>query len=250
MILNKDLAFLLESVLFVVSATDIRHYLCGIKILKTHNKMEAVGTDGHRLAISFANLIGGDDTIIDMIVPKKTLQEITRQIKDDPEGETIIAFTKHKIGFFLNNCKTIIISKLVHGNFPDYKNILTETHYSQVKINTKLLIEAVERSLIILDDKNTKAISIGLEANRISLTAQSDNKGYVFETIDNCIITHENEEKKCVNIVVNACYLLEIAKNVKSEHIILLINEKMRPVLIQEENNEQKFYFLMPMIGL
>ena len=249
-IYNKDLSMLLESILFVVPNSDPRPYLCGLKLIKTRTKLEFAGTDCHRLAVSFANLITADDEEIEMIVPKKTLHEINRQIKDNPEDETTITFTTHKIGFFLDNCRTIIISKLIHGSFPNYQSILEEEQYSSIRINTKFFIEAIERSLIILDDKNTKAISIGLEINSISLTAQSDNKGYVYETIDDCVIEHKNEDKKCTNIVVNAYYLLEMTKNVKSEQTVLCINDKTRPVLIRDEGNSNKFYFLMPMMGL
>jgi len=56
-------------------------------------------------------------------------------------------------------------------------------------------------------------------------------------------------KEKCTSVMVNAYYLHEIAKNIKSERIILCIKEKSRPVLVKDENNENKFYYLMPMVG-
>jgi DNA polymerase-3 subunit beta len=121
---NKDLLFLIDSILFTAAVNDVRHYLCGIKFLKTGNDIEAVATDGHRLAISKTHCIESDDQDIGIIIPRKTTHEISRQIKENIEGTTIIAFSMQKIGFFMDNGKTIIISKLIHGNYPNYHDIV------------------------------------------------------------------------------------------------------------------------------
>jgi DNA polymerase-3 subunit beta len=248
---NKDLLFLIDSILFTAAVNDVRHYLCGIKFLKTGNDIEAVATDGHRLAISKTHCIESDDQDIGIIIPRKTTHEISRQIKENIEGTTIIAFSMQKIGFFMDNGKTIIISKLIHGNYPNYHDIVKAQHNLEITLNNKSLIEAIERCIIILDEKNTKAMCININENDIVLTAQSDNRGYIYETIDDCSINYINVDvkEKCTSVMVNAYYLHEIAKNIKSERIILCIKEKSRPVLVKDENNENKFYYLMPMVG-
>ena len=150
----------------------------------------------------------------------------------------------------MDNGKTIIISKLIHGNYPNYHDIIKEEHNLIIAINNKSLIEAIERCIIILDEKNTKAMCININEDNIVLTAQSDNRGYIYETIDDCSIKYtSNEQEKSTGVMVNAYYLHEIAKNIKSEKIILCIKEKSRPILVKDENNEDKFYYLMPMVG-
>jgi DNA polymerase-3 subunit beta len=250
LIKNKDLIFLIDSILFTAAVNDVRHYLCGIKFLKTANDIEAVATDGHRLAISRTQCIESDDQDIGIIIPRKTTQEISRQIKESIDGETLVAFSMQKIGFFIDNGKTIIISKLIHGTYPNYHDIIKEEHNLKISINNKSLIEAIERCIVILDEKNTKAMCININENNIVLTAQSDNRGYIYETIDDCSIEYISEVKeKNTSIMVNAYYLYEIAKNIKFEKIILCIKEKARPILVKDESNDNKFYYLMPMAG-
>lgn len=247
---NKNLSALLETALFIIPNSDPRPYLCGGKLLKENSKLEVAGTDCHRLAVSSIDLIVSDNERAEVIIPKKTLQEIHRQIKEDLDGETTISFSPHKVGFFLDNCRTVIASKLIQGKFPDYRTILEEEHHSYVTISTKFFTDAIERSLIILDDKSSKAILITLDKDKITIEAQSDNKGDIQEIIENCTIKYLNTEKRCSNIVVNAHYLLEILKNLKSENTTLCLNESSRPILIKDIDNQNKHYYLMPMVGL
>jgi DNA polymerase-3 subunit beta len=249
---NRDLFLLLDGVLFAVSANDIRQAFCGVKFGKRGDFLEAVGTDGHRLGISRAQIINlGDDFELDVIVPRKTIQEIIRQIKENPDGETILGLSQQKIGFFMENNKTIIISKLIHSTYPNYQEILKQKHDVNFRINSKMLAESLERCMIILDEKDAKAVCFSIKEKEVNFTAQSDNKGYIHETVDDYQVTKDDIESGLqeINIMVNAFYLHEIVKNIKSDYVLFAVRKEISPILIKEDSDSEKMYYLMPMSG-
>lgn len=245
---TKDLIFLIENTIFASSTNDIRYFLCSIKIKKTHNEIETVATDGHRLAlskISYEETNPSND--MEIILPRRTAQEILKQLKDENNETIKVAISPQKIGFYLDDGKTTIISKLISGNYPDYGKILSNYYNCEILVNNKLLIEAVERCLIILDEKNNRAISLSINKNEISFSAQSDNRGSVYETIETHSIQYHSDNYDNCTIMINAYYLQEILKNIKSDNVSISTNSKKCPILIKEDALNDKLYFLMPM---
>ena len=74
--------------------------------------------------------------------------------------------------------------------------------------------QAIERSLILLDDKNSRAICLNTKGQSIFITAQSDTRGSIHEVINECEIEYKNDDSE-MNIMVNAYYLHEVLKNIK-----------------------------------
>jgi DNA polymerase-3 subunit beta len=246
---TKDLVFLIENTLFAASTNDIRYFLCSIKITKKNDEIEVAATDGHRLAIAKIDYDESwdDSKDIEIILPRRTSQEILKQLKDEVCDKIKIAISPQKIAFFLDDGKTTIISKLISGNYPDYKKILENYYNCEIMMNNKLLSEAIDRCLIILDEKNNKSICLSIDQNQINLSAQSDNRGSVFETIEIGSIKYHSDNYDNCMIMINAYYLQEILRNIKAENNVICLNSKRCPILIKEENIENKFYFLMPM---
>ena len=136
---------------------------------------------------------------------------------------------------------------MISGNYPDYKKILENYYNCEIILNNKLLIEAIDRCLIILDEKNNKSICLSINKNQMNLSAQSDNRGSVFEIIEiGSIKYHSDNYDNCL-IMINAYYLQEILRNIKTENALISMNSKRCPILIKEENLDNKLYFLMPM---
>ena len=244
---TKDLIFLIENTIFAASVNEIRYFLCSIKIVKSGNEIIAVTTDGHRLALSKIENENDDSKDIEIIIPRRTGQEILRQLKDESNEKIKIAISQQKIAFFLDGGKTIIISKLISGNYPDYKKILDNYYNCEIIMNNKLLSEAIDRCLIILDEKNNKSIFLAIDNHQMNFSAQSDNRGSVFEIVDIGSIKYHSDNYDNCSIIINAYYLQEILRNIKTENVLISMNSKRCPILIKEENNIHKLYFLMPM---
>jgi DNA polymerase III sliding clamp (beta) subunit (PCNA family) len=107
--------------------------------------------------------------------------------------------------------------------------------------------------MIFLDDKNSKVLNFELliQEQKIILTAQSDDKGMIKDTIDKIQMIHIDEahrNQKNLIININAYYLYEILKSIKSDEIFFGLNNEKSPAALSDKTFEEKFYLLMPMI--
>jgi DNA polymerase III sliding clamp (beta) subunit (PCNA family) len=151
--------------------------------------------------------------------------------------------------------KIKIISKISEANYPNYKRFLNQKFRLKIGVNFKKLIDGIDRALIFLDEKNSKILNFELDiiSKKIILTAQSDDKGMIHEIIedvefmydDNIEYNKNNLDKIIINI--NAYYLYEILRSIRSEKIIFGINDSMSPIALSDKNFQEKFYLLMPM---
>ena len=125
-------------------------------------------------------------------------------------------------------------------------------------ISTKKLLDAVDRSLILLDEKNSRSISLNLDKQFIKINAQSDSAGSITEEIELKLLDINDKTNSQINnkvqIIVNAYYLYEILRLIKTDNILFMINNGKQPIGIKEfyenqssDNYRDKLYIIMPM---
>ena len=223
--------------------------------------LEVVATDGHRMgwcSCKIDNAYINDESSKQVLIPRKTVLQIIKQLKDDVSQIANITFNKHKISFIMDNGNTIISSKLVDGNFPHYSGLLAIKYEKYFIISTKKLLDAVDRSLILLDEKNSRSISLNLDKQFIKINAQSDSAGSITEEIELKLLDINDKTNSQINnkvqIIVNAYYLYEILRLIKTDNILFMINNGKQPIGIKEfyenqssDNYRDKLYIIMPM---
>ena len=139
----------LALVQYAMAQQDIRYYLNGLLLVVAGNLLRMVATDGHRLAYAASPLVG-DYARTDVILPRKTVVELARQLADadDPLEVTLVG---NQIVFRFGTIE--LISKLIDGKFPDYERVIPQGHPKLVKASRLGLLQSLQRAAILTNEK-------------------------------------------------------------------------------------------------
>ncbi len=232
---------LIDKTKFAISNEETRYFLNGIYFhkKKVDNKdfLSLVATDGHRLAKIDYLYDKGLNDIPGVIIPKKTINELSKLLSEQNDLVTI-NLDPNKIIFYINN--TILISKVIDGSFPDYQRVIPKNNNNILKVDRNLFCEAVDRVSTIATD-NTPAIKFKLLKNVMNMNSISAESGSGTEDI---ITKYEGEE---IEVGFNSKYILEMVNQLTDEEISLEFNDSSSPVIAIESSSPDLIYVLMPM---
>ena len=240
-ILNrKNLLSLLNKTKISMSNDETRHYLNGIflHIAESNGKnyLTGVATDSHRLSSS-SMLIENVKNFKSFILPKKTVYQLCNLLVDGDE-KIILNSSENKIQFKIGKSK--ITSKIIDGKFPDYQKVVPKNNSKKLSVNAKDLINSVERVITVSIDRK-EGVKITLNKDNIQLFVNSTSSGEGKETLK------ANFNSDEITISFNSKYLLDIASEIKSENIIMNLNDAVSPVLILDSSDKQSYFVIMPM---
>lgn len=232
---------------FSMSTDETRYNLTGIYIHVSGNTLYATSTDGHRLSVSSAKIENKLNQEFGVILPRKTVYEITKIIKDHKNiaHDIEILLTNTKAKFICNT--VFMISKLIDGVFPDYQSFIPVNNQNKLLINTKLLANAIDRVATITIDK-FKAIKITIDENAIEITASGEAKGEAKEIIE----YSDDKDQLCsftgnsLSVGFNPKYLTDVLCAIDELNVVLDFNDSFSPVLIKPIEKEDDMFVIMP----
>jgi len=241
LIKSKHLLKLLNKCKFSISNDETRHYLSGIYLHQTEyedkNYLTAVATDSHRMSISKIRLEKRID-FEPIILPKKTIFQLC-SLLENYDGDVKISNIKSKIKFELN--KSILISKLIDGKFPNYIQVIPKNNQKKLEINLKLFLSSVDRVASVSLDKKD-GVKFSLTKDSLKLSVNNANSGDGKETIS---VKFEHD----LEISFNSKYLIDIASQLDGEKIELFLNDTGSPALIKDPGDFDSIFVVMPMKG-
>ena len=241
LIKSKDLLKLLNKCKFSISNDETRHYLSGIYLHQTEyedkNYLTAVATDSHRMSISKIRLEKKID-FEPVILPKKTIFQLCTLL-ENYDGDVKISNIKSKIKFELN--KSILISKLIDGKFPNYIQVIPKNNQKKLELNLKLFLSSVDRVASVSLDKKD-GVKFSLTKDSLKLSVNNANSGDGKETIS---VKFEHD----LEISFNSRYLMDIASQLDGENIELFLNDTGSPALIKDPADFDSIFVVMPMKG-
>jgi len=232
---------LIEKTRFAISNEETRYFLNGIyfhkRSLENKQYLSMVATDGHRLAkidyISKENL----PEMPGVIIPRKTINELCKLLADIT-GTIKINLDPNKIIFFIN--KSVLVSKLIDGNFPDYEKVIPNNNTNVLKVDRSVFSMAVDRVSTIINEKSP-AIKFKLLKNLMNISSVDSESGLATEDI----ITEYSGNQ--MEVGFNSKYILEMINNLEDDKITLSFNDTSSPVIATEQSNPDLIYVLMPM---
>ena len=232
---------IIEKTRFAVSNEETRYFLNGIYFHKIYIKdkefLSMVATDGHRLAKIDFILNGTLPEIPGVIIPRKTINELCKLLGDF-NGTIKINFDPNKIIFFIN--KSVLISKLIDGTFPDYQRVIPNNNKNILLVHRNDFFRAVDRVSTITNERSP-IIKFKLLNNIMNMTSADSESGLATEDIETEYTGNE------IEIGFNSKYILEMINNLEDEKIILSFNDASSPLIATEQSNPDLVYVLMPM---
>ena len=232
---------LIDKTRFAISNEETRYFLNGIYLHKKKEDnlslLSIVATDGHRLAKFDFNFNENSQEVPGVIIPKKTVNELYKLLTDY-DGSIKINLNSNKIVFFIG--RSILMSKLIDGNFPDYRKVIPVDNHNILKINRQSFSSAVDRVSTITTEKSP-IIKFKLLNNVINLSSFNSESGTATEDI---VTEYKGDE---IEIGFNSKYILEMINNLQDEEIIINLKDSVSPISATEESNPNLIYVLMPM---
>lgn len=134
------------------------------------NVLKVVGLDGHRIAIRNINLSGNADDV-KVVVPGKTLNEISKILSSDAESVVNIYFTNNHILFEFDN--TMVVSRLIEGEYFKINQMLSSDYETKVVINKKEFLDSIDRANLLIREGDKKPIIINITDGSLEVKVQS-----------------------------------------------------------------------------
>jgi len=237
----RELGRLIEKTRFAISTDETRYYLNGIYFhaMETEDGafLRAVATDGHRLARMDAGLPGGAMGMPNIILPRKTVQELAKLLSDQTEN-VHVSLSDNKIRFTAGHL--VLTSKLIDGTFPDYQRVIPQGNDKLMRIDTAAFISAVDRVSTLSSEKG-RAVKLNIGEGKLVLSVNNPESGSATEELE---MDYEGEP---LEIGFNARYLLDIASQFEGDRAVFELSDPSAPTVLHDEKDNAALYVLMPM---
>lgn len=232
---QKGLKEMLNLTDFAISKDDARHILTGVLFIVKENKASIVATDGRRMAVVKKEL--PKKTLVDreVIIPLKTVQEVKRLLGE--EGDVKIEFSENQILFTFSS--SFIISRLIEGEFPDYKKVIPEKSSKVITISREDFLSAARR-VSIFTDQDSQAIKMNIQKAKMTM---SKNTPYLGEAKEDVKISYTDDKE--MEIGFNPRYLIDVLKNIGDDEVLFEVNDSTKPGVIRKD--EGYIYVVLPM---
>lgn len=236
----KDFKKALSRVIFTVSLDESRPEISGVYFKFNANQMTVVGTDSYRLAEVKVQLDKNNAGDKDLIVPLRTVQELYRILSESGDKDVRVFLNENQILFKLND-ETELTSRLVEGQYPDYRQIIPGEKKTEAKVRVAELIKVVKSaSLFCKPGINDVKISFITDKNQAVVSSLNSAVG---ENMINFDLECSGEDNE---VVFNYRYLLDGLNNLGSDEAELKIISGSAPGLIKPVGDDSYLYIIMP----
>ena len=225
---------MLNNVSYSASSDETRYVLNGVYFSFKADKLTVVATDGRRLALSEHEVEFPKEAEMEMVVPTKAINELLHTMKD--QGEIKIRSSGNQVVFEFDD--TMIISKLIEGNYPNYRQVIPGQAAERVAIEREALLTAVRRVAILTSEKSN-AVKLGFSKNKLKVSVTTPEVGEAYE---NMTVKYAGKD---MSVSFNPEYMMDPLRHLANDEIFLEMTDEMSPGVIK---CDQPFlYVLMPM---
>ncbi|MFH0952278.1 MAG: DNA polymerase III subunit beta [Patescibacteria group bacterium] len=234
----KDLRLSLGQVVFAAATDEMRPEISGVFFTVKGNDMILAATDSYRLAEKKMKCRNDNKEEIAIIVPLHTLHELTRIISED-QAEVEIFMGENQILFVYDDIE--FVSRLVEGQYPDYKQIIPKTSDIKADASVVELTNAVKAaSLFCKPGINDVSLGFKVKDKHIEVMSSNNQSG------ENRSKVSATLSGKDGSIVFNYRYLLDGLAALNNENIILEITTSTNPGSIKPAQDKDYVYIIMP----
>lgn len=232
---QNDLKDLINKTIFSVAIDDSRPILKGCLFEIEEKSINSVALDGYRLGLCKKELkLATAKT--NVIIPARSLSELSK-ILDDSEDIINVYIQKNYLMVDLKETK--IISRLLDGDFLNYKQIIPQNFETSIVINKKQFEDALDRASLLSKVGQNNLVKFDIRENTMEITSNSDI-GNIFEKVN------ASFKGKDLKIAFNARYFTECCRNLNNEFIKLNFNQPTNPCIITPIDSDQYKYLILP----
>lgn len=234
---QQELKKMIEQTHFAMAQQDVRYYLNGLLLEFTPDYLRAIATDGHRMAMSEIEIRTPVSKKVQVILPRKGVQELLRLLENTEEGIQLQICKNHLRVVFPN---MVFTSKLIDGNFPDYNNVIPKLTESKAIVDRLILKQALSRAAILSNEKY-KGIRITLDGGKMVVSSHNPEQEEAEEEIP------AEFSAAPLDIGFNVVYLLDVLNAISGDRVLMHLADSNTSTLIRDLDSDKVKYVVMPM---
>lgn len=234
-VLLKDL---LRQTTFAAGHDESKPWLTGVLFKLRDNRLNGTATDGVRIAYAETEAENPQNHSFSVIIPSRSLNEITRLLSSDAADLTRIAVTANQVFFDLG--KVRVISRLLEGQYPDVMRLVPQSYPTEINLNRAEFLEAIERAALIAKDG---AVKVGLADQRVTITSNTPEVGQVYEEVPAGTLVGDS-----LDIGFNSKFLIEYLKVMEEPEFRFQCSGSRNPARLHPVGNTQFIYVVLPLI--
>jgi DNA polymerase-3 subunit beta len=244
-IMIKDM---IEKTIFSVSVDDLQYHLSSIYWERVEFEegylLRLISTDGHRLTLIERPLPATGDLPIEkgILIPRKGMAEVIRFLGE--EDKVLLGLGKQSLALKADD-RYLFIRLLLDKKFPEYRRIIPESFVFKFGLNRKLFTDAIRRiSLLSTDRFKGVVFKLFPESIEVSFTNPEVGEG---REIMPLFLEEGDASLLPMEVGFNARYFLEPLNLMKSDLVILELNDRERPCRLRDQGDPHYFSIIMPM---
>ncbi len=220
--------------LYAVAENDIKPVQKGSLFEIGGGIIKIISVDGYRLAMRNERL--KTDSEKSLIIPGKSLSEVIKLIKDDEKEIEIITGDRHiifKIGSYS------IISRLIEGEFMNYKAAVPDSFKTEIKVNTRKFISSLDRMSLLLSERIKSPVRCNIENGVVKLSC-STVLGQAYDEFET------DMSGNSVEIGFNVRYMLDAMRNAETDEVKIQFNGPLSPIKILPSEGDSFLFLVLP----
>ena len=225
----------IQQTLFSISPNDSNKMMSGELFAVTENELQVVSLDGHRISIRKVHLKEHYDDV-KVIVPGKTLNEVSKILNGDNEKEVVIYFSDNHILFAFDD--TIVVSRLIEGEYFRINQMLSSDYETRASVNKREFLDCIERATIFVRENDKKPLIINIKDDRMELKLNSS-----YGSMNAQVAIHKYG--KDLMIGFNPRFLIDALRAIDDEEITLYMMNPKSPCFIKD-GEENYVYLILP----
>lgn len=227
---------MINQTIFAVAVVDNKPILMGELFDILDYNFNLVAIDGYRLAVRSEKI--ESDNHYHFVVKAKALSEVSKLLKDDDKETVTMHVSKKHITFEIG--KYMLFSRLLEGDFHNYKGSIPANHNSEVILNTREFISALERCMLLINEKAKAPVKCVFRDGKVKISC-STALGKLVDEMD------ADTAGPSVEIGFNCRYLLDALKATESDKVKLQLNGGLSPMKIVPLQGNAYTFLVLPM---
>lgn len=230
---------IIRETVFAVATSESRPVLTGVNWKIKNDALICVATDSHRLARRKVNLEDLPEVEHSVVIPGKSLNELNKVLEDSTNLVQIV-ITSQQVLF--KTGEVLFFSRLLEGNYPDTSRLIPEEYQTNITINGKALLQAIDRaSLVARGDRNNVVRFEILDGQSVEVSSNSPEIGKVQEEIP-----VEQLEGESLKISFSAKYMMEALKAIDGQDVVIQFTGAMRPFILRSVHDDAILQLILP----
>ncbi|MBV9838233.1 MAG: DNA polymerase III subunit beta [Solirubrobacterales bacterium] len=218
------------------SRDETRPVLTGILVSASDRELRMVATDSYRLSVKETVLDASLPSAFEVNVPARALQELARLVGHGEDEQLSISVRQNQVLFTLG--ATVLSSRLIDGQFPNYRQLLPESFEHELRIASAELTEVVRR-ISLLAQKNAP-LRLAFKPGELTVSAQTPDVGEALESLP---VSFQGEP---LEIGFNPDFLRAGLEAIEEGNVVLKLISPLRPGLIEAADESRFQYLIMP----